>query len=617
MTLLAACGGGAGGTPSADGGSTPDGYISLPPASSGGQDAAGTGSHGGTGNTGSGGGAGSGASSGSGSDSGSGIGSDTANIPLGDYLNDPRCAVGYGQQANPPLRAGADPLRGQQWHLKNDGQGKAGEDLNVQPAWSQGKGENIRVAVIDDAIEVTHEDLFPNIVAGASYNYLAHKRGSAYPLPCKVGDSHGTAVAGVIAARDNNGLGGSGVAPRASLVGYNPIATGTSADIFDALTKDMNKNHIYNNSWGADDNGHFTSADAGLRSTIGVGLKEGRNGRGVIYVFAAGNGGCMRDDLTLDNTCKGTELSTNDGYVSQLGVMAICATQAGGKRANYSEPGANLLVCAPSAAHDGVLPGITTTGLKNSYTQDFGGSSAAAPMVSGVVALMLQANPQLSWRDVRLVLAQSARKVDPTSPGWTRFGGLNFHHEYGFGVADADAAVRLSRTWQSVGNSSTLKECKISAQSVKAVVPTVPLANQGNLAYHLPVTGGLSNRITVPPTPACDIRHIEHVDVEIQTGTGPYGHPDAGNLHMTLTSPSGQTSTLLTPHPCSIANRAGSLLSEVATCQGLKRFTFGLTRHMNEPAVAGSNRQWALNVVDRKTGRQGNLESWSLTLYGR
>lgn len=619
LAILSACGGSASVSITNQAGASASGnHTTVPQAGGSGNTGSGSGSAGSSrpgSNNGQGSSTGSGAGSGSGTASGSGSGAQ------GDYINSAACAVAYVRRPDPATGVGRDPESDRLWHLKNTGSlgGKAGEDLNVMPAWSQGKGENIRVAVIDDAIEVTHRDLFPNIVAGASYNYRDYRRGNAYPLPCHQTDSHGTAVAGVIAGRDNNGVGVAGVAPRAGLVGYNALASGKTEDVLDAMSRDMEHNHVYNNSWGADDNGHFTSSEAALRTTIERGLREGRKGRGAIYVFAAGNGGCMNDDLDQSSgECKGTELSTNDGYVSQLGALAVCATNAAGKRAIYSEPGANLLVCAPSAGHDGVLPGITTTALKDGYTDGFGGTSAAAPMVSGVVALMLQANPELSWRDVRLVLAQSARQVDPRSPGWTRFGGLNFHHEYGFGVVDADAAVRLARNWRSVGGSSTLKRCEIASQSVRTVVPTVPLASQSLPAYHLPVAGGLSSRISVPDTEGCNIRQIEHVDVHIETGTGPYGHPDSGNLQMTLTSPSGQTSTLLAPHPCTLSDKPGSsLLSTSHTCRGLQRFTIGLTRHMNEPAVAGSNRQWTLNVVDRKTGRQGSLQSWSMTIYGR
>ncbi|MDO4905625.1 MAG: S8 family serine peptidase [Lautropia sp.] len=549
---------------------------------------------------------------------------------VGEYLNAASCGVRYRMTAPAPQRTGTDPLLRQQWFLNNTGSlsgSTAGEDLNLIGTWPAGKGENVRIAIIDDAVDVIHNDLLPNIVAGASYNYRSYGAGNAYPVPCDTADNHGTQVAGVIAARDNNGIGVSGVAPRASLVGFNAIATGEDAHVADALVRDFDKNAIYNNSWGAQDDGHFYSAPGWMSAALESGLKHGRQGLGSIYVFAAGNGGCVQN---ARQECASTELSNYDGHVSQLGTLAVCAANAQGKRARYSEPGANLLVCAPSADLDPSLPKITTTeirsapgGTADQYTNGFNGTSAATPMVSGVVALMLQANPNLTWRDVRLVLAQTARKVDATNTGWTHFGGLNFNHEYGFGVADANAAVQLARTWQSVGGSDTLKQCGPYVSSAAAtVIPEMARnAEEDTIDYNARATGGLSSAITIPSS--CDIDRIEHVEITLSasaTGTTSSSsnsrteHPDAANLHITLTSPSNQTSTLVTPHACLTNN--GNALTRTA-CQGLQSFTTGLTRHMEEPAGTASNRNWTLEAVDRGSGNSGQLNGWSITLYGR
>ena len=148
------------------------------------------------------------------------------------------CTLHYVANNDAP-RTGADPLLPSQWHLANDGRvtGTAGEDLRALAAWPTTRGEGVRVAVVDNAIEVTHDDLAPNVVAGASYDYRLASRGSSYPMPCTSNDSHGTAVAGLASARDDDAVGGSGVAPRSALVGYNALTTGTTADLVDALNR--------------------------------------------------------------------------------------------------------------------------------------------------------------------------------------------------------------------------------------------------------------------------------------------------------------------------------------------------------------------------------------------
>ena len=570
----------------------------------------------------------------------------------------------YRPQGQPEIRTGADPLKPQQWHLKNLGsiEGKrytrikAGEDLNVEAAWNSGlNGDGIRVAVVDDGLDMTHPDLRPNIVDG-SHNYrrqsLGENRYSSriaghkdWPVPCSEDDSHGTSVAGIIAARDYNGIGGTGIAPRASLVGYNLLAFGDERNILDALSRDIDRNHIFNNSWGPEDDGQLNKPASGwtaFNDTLAKGLSKGRNGLGVLYVFSGGNGAWEGD------------YSSADSATSSRGAITVCATDAAGERAPYSERGSNLTVCAPSgrSTTPATAPEITTTAVKDKYTDDFGGTSASAPMVSGVAALMLQANPRLTWRDVPLILARTARQVDVSKGGWSELRSplagitghdvLRYSHHYGFGVVDAEAATRLARTWQSVGGSTEQRKCGPFRLQVGKPIPEADIVAQqragstsramaegsveqkyfdaltalaDRLDYNKAPTGGVSSAITVPA--GCNLQHIEHIDVNL-TVTGDDGrseHPNAGDLQIALTSPLGKVSTLLPPHPCTVKGEDGEL--KIVACQGLQYFTFGVRRDLEEPVAAGTNRNWTLSVTDRVQGGTGQLKDWSIAFYGR
>src|SRR5690606_19790688 len=140
--------------------------------------------------------------------------------------------------------------------------------------------EGVRIAIIDDAIELTHDDIAPNVVAGASYNYRQAGRGNPWPLPCNSDDSHGTSVAGLVVARDNNGIGVAGVAPRASLVGYHALATPLDTDVSEALNRGLAANAVYNNRWGSPDDGFLHPAEPSFVEAIERGISNGRNGKG-------------------------------------------------------------------------------------------------------------------------------------------------------------------------------------------------------------------------------------------------------------------------------------------------------------------------------------------------
>ena len=543
--------------------------------------------------------------------------------PVSGGLNDPSCALQY-LPTDAPLLTGTDPLLVQQWHLNNDGSvtGRSGEDLRAFAAWQRTKGEGVRIAVIDDAIEVTHSDIAPNVVAGASFNYRQANRGSAWPLPCNADDGHGTSVAGLIVARDSNALGVAGVAPRAGLVAYNALATSLDTDVSEALNRDLEVNAVYNNSWGSPDDGFLHPAEPSFIEAIERGITNGRNGKGAIYVFPSGNGGCYNPDLQATPAVEPCvrENSNYDGYVNKLGVIAACAVDSNGRQPFYGERGANMLVCAPSSnlpadsSNGFTNTHVRTTAIRDQYRDDFTGTSASTPMVSGVVALMLAANPALTWRDVRLILATSARQNDfPAGappipdPEWQTSFGLNFSPKYGFGVVNADAAVQLAQTWTSVGGRSSLLQCGPYSKAVNQPLPD-PLPGSPS-ATPQPVSDSIA-------VAGCDIASIEFVEIRFTAKNATYPaqaaeHPSTGDLRIRLRSPQNLVSELSDAHIC--FNQAELPVN----CGAYNDYAFGSVRHMNEPVISAGNGNWTLEVADMLSQDSGQFVSWSLTFFGR
>jgi proprotein convertase subtilisin/kexin type 2 len=527
---------------------------------------------------------------------GCGGGSDTESPIFGGPVAAPNpppvasnCTIGYSVTSNPIL-TGADPLIGSQWHLSNTGQsgGSFGEDIKAFGAWQTTKGQGVRVAVVDDAIETVHPDLTPNAVVGGSYNYLT---GSNLPLPCTSDDGHGTQVTGLIVARDDNGIGVSGVAPRATFVGYNALTSSRNGDIADALGRDSQLNYISNNSWGSPDNGFKQASETGWNTAIDNGIRNGRNGKGTVYVFPAGNGGFIE----LANKATIKENSNFDGYANRLGVVTVCATDHNGGLPFFGERGANILVCAPAAAASN-SGGLRTTGINGTYPPDFIGTSAATPVVSGTIALMMATNASLTWRDVPLILAASARKNNPTDSEWNGTGSARFNHKYGFGVVDANAAVNLARNWTSVGGSSTLRSCPLYTAS-----PNFNIPDAGGTLDN-PIVSPISSSINVA---GCSISQIEYVEVTFTSDD----HTYSADLRLRIQSPSGSISELADSTVCG-QNLA---LADNPCRQNYNNWKFGSVRHLGE----NSNGNWRFEVTDMAPGDTGRLQNWSLRIYGR
>lgn len=479
----------------------------------------------------------------------------------------------------------SDPLFASQWHFALIG--------DIQTIWDEFNGSGIHVGVYDDGVDVAHEDLDDNY--DASKEVLDAQGNPLPPTPTYAEDAHGTACAGIIGA-EFNGIGGVGVAWGVTLTGvninfddtskYGSINAADFTGFLDLVAQGISFD-ILSNSWGSFPDywqgqslltGDF---DAQVNDAYELLAQTGRGGLGTIITKAAGN-----DYMDANGA----------GLNASRFTISVAATTNTGVTANYSNYGASILVAAPAAAVTTDLTGTDGYSLTD-YTNNFGGTSAATPVVTGVIALMLDANEGLGWRDVQDILAASStvtgssiaatggigREIGLWSSNgastWNG-GGYHLHVNYGYGMVNAFNAVRMAEVWSLFGAAETsANEVRVQSGVNDFEDTLVP-----------EVTGEFTTTFTITENVA-----IDHVMLILDMKA-----IAAAQLNIRLTSADGTT----------ISAAIAKSLDFLTGFEG--QWAYGIEGLRGELS-AGT---WTLSVTDAFVGSRTTVRSAALEIFG-
>ena len=507
-----------------------------------------------------------------------------------------------------------DDLYGQQWYLYNNG----GSDvsplahIDIERAWDLTRGDRATViAVTDDAMDLHHPDfqglgkiVAPQDLYGQDF----------VPLPELASDNHGTAVAGVATAEEN-GSGVVGVAPGCALM---PIRTTGFLD-------DESVEAMFH--WAVDQGAAVICCSWGAgainfplslrqRAALSYAATAGREGKGCVIVFAAGNfnrplNATIAEKQWPDNAVSGPTRWVN-GFGIHPDVIAVSACTSLAKKAVYSNWGAEVFLAAPS---NNGLPaiwlkktgfvqtppkvtaalrgkGVVTTDRTGSegyatgnFTAGFGGTSSAAPVVAGVVGLMLSANPQLTLAAVKDILRQTADKIvdgDPDPQLGLRYGTYEHNgHSYWFGHGKVNAYAAVKAAHDRIQPPPASARSLTQTQSEALALPD---RKAGDFSPFI-------STIAIP-----DPGTVATIAVTVDLN-----HGFLGDLELWLLPPQGQAILL---QPRTLGRK--TQLQTTYTADTTPVLQLGQGR-----SAQGS---WQLQVIDRAPGHGGSLQSWQLTL---
>ncbi|CAF1384320.1 unnamed protein product, partial [Didymodactylos carnosus] len=485
-----------------------------------------------------------------------------------------------------------DPDWDKQWYMHDTSE--HGRMMNISGAWRMGyTGKNIVVTILDDGIEKDHPDLRDNYEPRASIDindwdndpqprylptndnkfkierslslnqkdfyliflaFMERDETTLREIHVMLGTvrlqislspdfdfEHGTRCAGEVAAAANNNICNVGVAYNARIGGVRML-DGEVTDLIEATALSFRHDfiHIYSASWGPDDDGKTVDGPATLAmQAFENGIRYGRNGLGSIYVWASGNGGKDDDNCNCD------------GYTNSIYTVSISSATENGNIPWYSEACSSTLATTYSSGASDEKQ-VVSTDLRSQCTENHTGTSASAPMAAGIIALALEANPNLTWRDVQHLIVETAKPKHLNAIDWKVNGVVS--HAFGYGMIDAAELVKLAEKWRTV--------------------PAQRICHQ------------TSSNLT-----ARSFSKGERVILQMHTG----------NLQIFLTSPMGTNSTLL------------DLRMMDESSDGFSDWPFMTTHNWGENP-RGIWTLEIVNIAT--SGTVGTFEMWELILYG-
>lgn len=454
-----------------------------------------------------------------------------------------------------------DPKWQYMWYLNRGG----GLDMNVIPVWLDGiTGKGSVVTILDDGLEKDHPDLIKNYDPMASYDINSHDSDPSPRYDMIDSNRHGTRCAGEVAATSNNSVCALGVAYGAQVGGVRML-DGDVTDAVEARSLSLNPQYIdiYSASWGPDDDGKTVDGPGELATRAFIeGVTKGRKGKGSIFIWASGNGGRDHDNCNCD------------GYTNSIYSLSISSATEHGNVPWYSEACSSTLASTYSSGAVSERQ-VVTTDLRHSCTSSHTGTSASAPLAAGICALVLEANPNLTWRDMQHIVVRTARPQHLIANDWQVNGvGRNVSHSFGYGLMDAYAMVKLAKNWITVPEQ---RKCEIGATDISKPIPA-----KGLVALELQVS-------------ECEgVEILEHVQAKLTIFA-----QRRGDLNIELTSPMGTRVTLLA-HRDNDNSRSG-----------FSYWPFMSVHSWGESPLG----TWKLKI--HNNGRlMADISVWNLTLYG-